>query len=163
MSPLDNQNPLQNLHGIMAPADASAWPPAPIYWFLMLLSTALLFSFIYLLNKFLKKQKRQSIQLKQLQVLADSKANFVDLNQLLKGVALLHFEREQVASLHGADWFDFLQEYSADTIFNDKQQFINRLYKLQATACSENDIKQAKLWIIGLNKQIKKTTKRVNK
>jgi hypothetical protein len=163
MSPLANQNPLDKLNDIIAPIAPSWWPPAPIYWFLSLAVIILLIATFYLFRNLKKMQLTQQRPLLELQHLKESNANFIELNQLLKGVALLYFPRHQVASLHGPLWFDFLQSYSARPIFGKQATFIARLYNNVEQLCSAEDITQAKAWIIELPKQIKKQQKESNK
>ncbi|ABM04520.1 conserved hypothetical protein [Psychromonas ingrahamii 37] len=157
MSLQNNQNPLAQLNDILAPSLPSFWPPALIYWFLLSAVIICLLGSVYLFKKHKTQKVKQKKALKQLIHLQQSNADFITLNQLLKGVALLYFPRGQVASLHGEQWFDFLQSYSQTPLFNDKPHFIKRLYDNPAPACSKGDFEQAKKWITGLHKQIKKT------
>lgn len=157
MSLQNNQNPLAKLNDILSPSLPSFWPPAPIYWFLLGVSIICLLLSVYLFKKYKKQKVKQKMALKQLIRLEQSKADFIRLNQLLKGVALLYFPRTQVASLHGEQWFDFLQSYAQTPLFDDKQNFIKRLYDNPAPVCSGHDFEQARKWITGLHKQIKKT------
>jgi hypothetical protein len=157
MSLQNNQNPLAQLNDILPPSLPSFWPPAPIYWFLLSAVIICLLLFVYLFKKHKTQKVKQKKALKQLIHLQQSNADFILLNQLLKGVALLYFPRTQVASLHGEQWFDFLQSYSQTSLFNDKPHFIKRLYDHPAPVCSSRDFEQAEKWITGLHKQIKKT------
>ena len=156
MSLQDNQNPLTQLNDILAPSLPSFWPLAPLYWFLLGGGIIALLGALSLLKKYKKHKLKQKKALQQLQHLKQSKANFVLLNQLLKGVALLYFPRQQVASLHGQQWFDFLQCYAQAPLFENKQHFIKRLYQQDPEACCASDFAQAKNWITALPKQIKK-------
>ncbi len=163
MPPNDNQNPLAQLHGIIGPDQASSWPPAFIYWLLALLVIFLLAAAVYLFKRYKQKKQLQKKVLQELNLLSASKGSFISLNQLLKGSALLYFPRFEVASLHGELWFEFLQRYSAETIFQDKQTFTRRLYQSSAQPCSADDFQQAKVWIINLPQQIKKQQKESSK
>ena len=156
MSLQNNQNPLAQLNDILPPSLPSFWPPAPIYWFLLSALIICLLLLVYLLKNHKKQKAKQKIALKQLIDLQQSDADFVILNQLLKGVALLYFPRRQVASLHGEQWFDFLQAYAETPLFNDKPHFIKRLYNNPAPVCCRRDFEQAEKWITGLHQQIKK-------
>lgn len=155
MSVQNNQSPLAQLNDIIAPSLPSFWPPAPIYWFLSGALIILLLLSVYLFKKYKKQKVKQKTALKQLTQLQDANADFILLNQLLKGVALLYFPRRQVASLHGEQWFDFLQSYAQTPIFDGKQHFIKRLYGNPVPVCSKGDFEQARKWITGLHKQIK--------
>jgi len=159
MSVQNNQSPLAQLNDIIAPSSPSFWPPAPIYWFLSGALIIFLLLSVYLFKKYKKQKVKQNKALKQLIHLERSNADFIVLNQLLKGVALLYFPRRQVASLHGEQWFDFLQSYAQTPLFGDKPHFIKRLYGNSAPACSSSDFDQARKWITGLHKQVKTPTR----
>ncbi|HEY5715863.1 MAG TPA: DUF4381 domain-containing protein [Psychromonas sp.] len=158
MSLPDSQNPLAQLNDIVDPSLPSFWPLAPIYWFLLGIVFIGVLGSLYLFKKYRKQQLKQKKSLQKLLELKKSEANFVLLNQLLKGVALAYFPRRQVASLHGGQWFDFLQRYAQAPLFENKQQFIERLYQQDPRACSASDFAQAHRWITCLPKQIKKQT-----
>lgn len=160
MSPLANQNPLAQLNDIIAPSAPNWWPPAPIYWFLSLLTVAIIAAVITLYKRIKKQRLIGKQALHSLQQLKQNNASFIELNQLLKGVCLAYFPRQQVASLHGESWFDFLQRYAAQPIFADKQQFLQRLYTESEQACSDNDFQQVRIWIKQLAQQIKKENKK---
>lgn len=163
MSPLANQNPLANLNDIIAPSAPSWWPPAPIYWLLTLLAVVSVAAVIYLYKRIKKQRLIRKQALHSLQQLKQSSASFIELNQLLKGVCLVYFSREQVASLHGESWFKFLQRYATQPIFSDKQQFLRRLYSTGEQSCSDSDFEQAKHWISKLAGQIKKQSRESTK
>ncbi|MEI6897060.1 MAG: DUF4381 domain-containing protein [Psychromonas sp.] len=156
MSPLANPDPLAQLNDIIGPTSPNWFPPAPLYWALLLLIMALFFGTYYFVKQYKKQQKVQQSLLINLHQLAHNKADFIVLNQLLKACALRYFPRDEVASLHGEQWFDFLQKYSRQTIFKNKQNFMQRLYHVTPQACHETDFMEAKKWIMALPKQIKK-------
>lgn len=160
MSPLDKQNPLAQLNDIISPNSANIWPPAPIYWLLLIVLLLLLSASIYFFKQYAKQRKKQQLALQKLQQLKNNKANFVSLNQLLKGVALQYFPRTQVASLHGEQWFIFLQTYAATPLFESNAAFQKRLYSENDQPCSSDDFVQSKRWIKQLPKQIKKHLKK---
>jgi hypothetical protein len=161
MSPLANQDPLAQLNDIIALTPPSWFPPALIYWLLLLLSIATLVLAYYLIKKLKAEKKHQQSQLLKLKDLQQQDADFITLNQFLKGSALSYFSRQEVASLHGEKWFEFLQKYATFTIFNNKQDFMRRLYQNQETATNKKDFSDAKRWIIELPKQINKVKKDV--
>ncbi|MGB5445908.1 MAG: DUF4381 domain-containing protein [Psychromonas sp.] len=159
MLPQNNPNPLLvQLNDIVAPSLPSIWPLAPIYWLLFAIAIFCLLICFSLFKKYKKQQVKQNKALQQLHALQQSQVDFVLLNQLLKGVALTYFPRQQVASLHGEQWFDFLQRYAQTPLFENKQKFVERLYQQHSQACSAGDFAQARQWITGLPKQIKKQT-----
>ncbi|MCP5076879.1 MAG: DUF4381 domain-containing protein [Psychromonas sp.] len=160
MSPLANQDPLAQLNDIIAPTAPNWFPPAPIYWALLLISATLIFVVYYILKKRHQQQKLQKIHLSKLADLQQTEASFVALNQLLKGCALSYFSRNEVASLHGELWFDFLQKYSASPLFGNKQDYVQRLYQVDIQSADENDYSAAKNWISALPIQLKKQNKK---
>ncbi|WP_413701668.1 DUF4381 family protein [Psychromonas sp. KJ10-10] len=163
MSPLDNQDPLAQLNDIAALTPPSWFPPALIYWELLFTSIILLAGGYYLIKKINKQKKQQQLFLLKLKQLQQQKASFISLNQLLKGCALHYFPRQDVASLHGEAWYEFLQQYAAIALFNNKQDFIYRLYQSNDQNCQEKDFSEAKRWIIELPKQIKKHNQKQEK
>lgn len=157
--PLNKQNPLAQLHDIIPPDAPDFWPPAPLYWFLLIASVGLIAGAIYLYKRVKSERLKYRAALSQLQQLKDNGADFIALNQLVKGVALLYFPRQQVASLHGEQWFDFLLAYSARPLFKSKPLFLQRLYNNGAQACTSDDFEQVKVWIKELPAQIRKQQK----
>jgi len=161
--PLNKQNPLAQLHDIIPPNAPSFWPPAPVYWFLLIATVGLIAGAICLYKRLKSEQLKYRAALFKLQQLQDEGADFIALNQLIKGVALLYFPRQQVASLHGEQWFDFLLAYSARPLFESKTLFLQRLYNNLDPSCSGNDFEQVKVWIRQLPGQIKKQQKESQK
>ena len=156
MSPLANQDPLAQLNDIIAPTAPSWFPPAPIYWCLLILTICLVIGVLYYFKKQQKQRQILKSQLALLSELEQQQVDFIVLNQLLKGCALNYLPRSEVASLHGAQWFDFLQQHSDVAIFKDKQDFMTRLYQAECQATQDVDFIEAKKWITALPKQIKK-------
>ena len=161
MSQLDDQNILSQLNDIIAPSPPSFWPLPVIYWALFVLIIAAIISLFIFIKKYKQQQRKQKPVLQKLQELQQSQATFIELNQLLKGASLLYFPRAEVASLHGEQWFDFLQKNATECIFEDKKAFLKRLYKDDQQSCCEDDFAQAKSWIKSLNNKIKSQKKSV--
>ena len=161
MSPLDNQDPLAQLNDIIAPTAPNWFPPALIYWVLFLLIIVIVVASYYFVKKHQTQQKLQKSQLNKLAQLQQQNIDFIALNQLLKGCALSYFPRSEVASLHGEQWFYFLQKYSDIAIFKNKKEFMQRLYQSNKQPTNESDFIDAKKWITALPKQIKKAQKDV--
>lgn len=162
MSPQTNVDPLAQLQDVISPDIPSWWPLAPIYWLLIVIAIVLIAVLVYLFKMHNKNKHKQQQAYLQLQQLKQNNANFVLLNQLLKGVALLYFERRQVASLHGEEWFDFIQKHATEPIFASKQHFVERLYQVEQQSCTKQDYQQAKTWIKNLPTQIKKQKEACN-
>ena len=151
-------SPLENLNDITGPAIPSAWPPAPLYWLLLSVLLLAVTGAFFAFKKFKKESQKQQQLLNELNKLQQNGGDFISLNQLLKAVSLRYFPRTEVASLHGGNWFDFLQEHSSLPLFDNKEVFTKRLYG-RSSQCTTDDYEAVKQWIIGLPKQIKKKQK----
>ena len=111
------ENPLLKLKDIHLPPPVSFWPPAPGWWILALLFTlVLIFGGLWLLRRH-KRRKPITEALKMLKELQiqfekapDELALLRSLSQLLRRLALTFYTNEQVASLHGTAWLDFLDK-----------------------------------------------------
>jgi hypothetical protein len=101
---------LQNLNDIILPAAVSWWPLAPGWYVLAALLLVVLLVWLYRsirryrFNRYRRQALIELNQLKQLQPVAAVKG----LPELLKRTALAVFPRQQVASLSGKEWSDFL-------------------------------------------------------
>jgi len=147
-------NPFEQI--ILPTTLPSAWPPAPIYWVItsvFIVSMILLFLFIKRRISHKKYVKQTLSALAQLQ---QQKASFVQLNQLLKGLCLHYYPRQQVASLTGKEWFIFIQQHNAQKatpLFDDVDTFCERLYQLEST-CTKQEFKAASTWVKTFPKQV---------
>lgn len=161
MPTLTNADPLANLADIINPSKPNIWPPAPIYWVILIVVLLLFFLFFLYLKKHKKNREYDNAMRQQLQKMIHQETNFIQLNQFLKSIALHYFPRHQVASLHGKSWFDFLTMYSQKNLFGGQQLFLQRLYQNTHRCCTAEDFNDAKTWVAGLKKEIKKRTKNV--
>ena len=106
---------LAELRDIHQPEMISAWPPAPGWWLLaLLLGLALMASCVWLFRRWRANSYRREA-LRELTILEDAWQEDQDdhayleaLQRLLKRVALTGFPREDVASLTGEAWLQFL-------------------------------------------------------
>ena len=113
---------LSALRDIHLPEAVSLWPPAPGWWVAAGLVVALAVAL-----RLLQLRRRRSVARAALRELdglerdhegtGDAGAYAVRLSALLRRVALARFPRNEVASLHGATWIDFLNRASARTGF----------------------------------------------
>lgn len=127
----------------------SAWPPAPIYWLILLIVVATVALTVWLVKRHIQQQKVIKQALDSLQQLQQQPIAFAQLNQLLKGLCLHYYPRSQVASLTGKEWFDFMQQHSLQQtppLFNHQDEFCQRLYQ-HHSICTEHDFNAAKRWI----------------
>lgn len=105
---LGAQLPLKDIH---LPAEISAWPPAPGWWLLAVLIIGLL----VLAVRWWKRRQRHpvTLALRELKIIenGDQCSNAdqaLALSRLLRRTALSLYPREQVASLTGDAWREFL-------------------------------------------------------
>jgi hypothetical protein len=87
------------------PEPPPLWPPAPEVWLLLFI---VIVAAVVLLSQRRRARQRNAYRHAGLRLL-DEASTVRDVSVILKRVALAAFPREQVASLHGADWADFLQ------------------------------------------------------
>jgi hypothetical protein len=114
VAPAQQAQQTLQLEDIHLPASPTLWPPAPGWWIAFALLLAVIgFSGVRAYRYRKIRRQRQHI-LNALKVLqqdlaqqADPEA-FVSINQLLRRLALMFYPREQVASLTGRDWLEFL-------------------------------------------------------
>ncbi len=106
---------LKNLHDIVLPAPVPNWPPDT--GGLLILAGLVLVLLVLGLQLYLgyRKNRYRRAGL----ALLGRAATVQDVSIALKRVALAAFAREQVASLYGAEWVDFLNGSCADTEFAD--------------------------------------------
>ena len=118
-----NPSPLASLdlRDIHAAATPEFWPPAPGWWVLAVLITALLFLAGWQLNKRWRQRQLQSRILKELDALdGHSPAEIATgVSTLLRRVALMRYERSEVAPLSGDAWLSFLDSTGGSGAFSD--------------------------------------------
>ena len=110
-------NPLVNLKDIHLPPPVSFWPPAPGWWILaVLLISSLFFGGVWFYRRHKKrKPKTEALRiLKDLQILyqnsKDEVVSLRNLSNLLRRTALTFYDNDEVASLQGSSWLEFLDE-----------------------------------------------------
>ena len=111
------ENPLSNLKDIHLPPAVSFWPPAPGWWFLTILFVLLTFFCCRWLWRRHKRQRPKTDALLNLKTLQNqynknnnALATLRNLSQLLRLAALSFYKQEEVASLHGLAWLEFLDK-----------------------------------------------------
>lgn len=111
---------LSELQEIHLPPLPGLWPPAPGWWMLAMLLMGLVAG--WLIWRRIRFAPRW-IALRELAGLdagmrqGDDHAYVAAVSCLLRRVALLHYPRERVAALHGAQWRDFLDAHGGDGAF----------------------------------------------
>jgi len=111
------QDPLAALQPLRQGELIGWWPPAPGWWMLLALTLLILATLIYLIRGWFRRNAYRRAALQRLQSLytqydADHNAGdyIVQLNALLKSVALRAYPRERVAAAHGMQWRTFLNQ-----------------------------------------------------
>ena len=111
------ENPLANLKDIHLPPPVSLWPPAPGWWILAVLLILFFFiSAVWIFRQHKKrKPKTEALRiLKDLQILYQSSKDEVvslrNLSNLLRRTALTFYDNNEVASLQGSSWLEFLDK-----------------------------------------------------
>ena len=117
---------LDRLHDIIVPAPAPWWPPAPgWYWVLGLMVVMLLATLITGLirwqhNRYrreaLAELARHEMALQNEELRSPA---LLSLAELLKRTAVTAFQREDVATLTGPKWFEFLDDTARGSRFRD--------------------------------------------
>ena len=107
---------LSNLRDIVLPDTPGFWPPAPGVWIVLGILAAVL---IIMCWKWFSFRKHNLYRKAGLALMGNVKTVY-DLSVLLKRVALAAFPREQVASLYGKDWVDFLNQTCPECSFSEE-------------------------------------------
>lgn len=127
------EDPLAALRPLHAPPPVSWWPPAPGWWLAAMLATAV----IYWLYRHRQRMAPRRAALQELKLLEKNKDTMDQpaavLNQLLKRYALVCWPAEDVASLSGQAWLEFLDAHGGDGQFlhGGGQQLITAPYQQQ--------------------------------
>jgi hypothetical protein len=124
-------DPLEQLKDIHLPEPISWWPLAP-GWYLLFFFTALLISliaykiYINYRNALAKKQALRVLEHYQQGYNQEHNLPLTSahISELLRRVALVYFPREQVASLHGDAWLEFLNQTANDVDFNSVRDLL---------------------------------------
>ncbi len=142
---MPDQDPLAQLRDIHLPNAISAWPPAPGWWILALLSIATLVGISLWLWRWINANRYRKLALKALNSLDQQQPTHYlqQLNSLLKQTALAASPHsEDIAKLSGQQWLQFL-DHSAST--KDFQQGIGKVLADGPYAVSIENINTAPL------------------
>jgi len=128
---------LKNLQDIVLPDPVPLWPPGTggLLILAVLFLCVAVIGLQYYLRKRASRYRRAGIAL-----LGDA-VTVQDVSIVLKRVSLAAFPREQVASLYGAAWVDFLNATCSRTTF--KQQFFDN----PAASPPADMLHSAQIWI----------------
>ncbi|CAN8140266.1 DUF4381 domain-containing protein [Thiomicrorhabdus sp. 6S2-11] len=105
---------LQQLHDIQLPDPIGWWPMAFAWWILLLSVTSIIIGIIWYFtdqrrrNVYRRQAQKSLQQIMQKQASDDNK--IMQINALLKQVAVTAYGRRRVAALHQNQWLEFLQD-----------------------------------------------------
>ena len=124
--------PIRDIH---LPEPITWWPPAFGWWLVLLCIITLVIIMVWSYKKITRKTAIKSARhlLSQIQMRSDwdNLQKLTALSALLRRTAISIYPREQVASLTGQAWLDFLDRPFKEKKFSSPQgqQLINSLYQ----------------------------------
>jgi hypothetical protein len=149
-------DPLAQLRDIHTPGMIETWPPAPGWWILAALSALLLIAGLTWLYRYWRANRYRREAMSELVRLLenwhkneDDLAYLEALQKLLKRAALTSFPREEVASLTGEAWVQFLDRTTGSHNFSigEAEVLIDGTYRPDISVDIENLHLAAKSWI----------------
>jgi hypothetical protein len=146
---------LAQLKDIHLPPPIGWWPLAPGWYVVMSLIFIWVVCCLYCayqryLNGRPKKQALVLLDLYAIQYAKEgtTQATSARISELLKRVALVYYPRQQVASIHGQEWIDFLNTTSKKLDFESvKTMLLDSPFKPNEPINLNPLITLAKLWI----------------
>lgn len=147
---------LQKLRDIHLPKPPGFWPMAPGWYCLAVMLLFLLGTVMYLLVRRHRRlrPKREALKLLmayERQYAAQGSAAVISakISELLKRLALVYFPRQEVASLHGDPWIEFLGSTSRKIDFNEVRVLLLEVpYGRETTQVNLQALfRSAKSWI----------------
>ena len=156
------ENPLINLKDIHLPPAVEIWPPAPGWW---IVAVVLLLIFVFCgmwISRRFEQRKPKTEALRLLKNLQNQHNNseesleiLRDLSQLLRRVALTFCADENVASLHGSEWLEFLDRTGKTTEFTQGagRVFGKELYQQNPEIEIDVLFPMVKKWIMDCSQQ----------
>ena len=149
-------DPLAQLRDIHTPGMIETWPPAPGWWILAALSALLLIAGLTWLYRYWRANRYRREAMSELVRLLenwhkneDDLAYLEALQKLLKRAALTSFPREEVASLTGEAWVQFLDRTTGSHNFSigEAEVLIDGTYRPDISVDIETLHRVAKSWI----------------
>lgn len=154
---MNNTDPLAQLRDIHLPAEVSWWPLAPGWWILIVLGLALFAAGIYWLVKRWRASVHKRAAIRSLELSLTkykrSKNNgasqdyISSFSETIRRVALVSFPQQQVASLTGNTWLDFLDQSGNTKEFSSGAGKVIAMGPYQENA----DFKPEELHKLGIN------------
>ena len=159
---MNPQDPLANLHPLREPAAIGWWPLAPGWWMLIALGVLALGILCYFLARRYRANAYRRQALAQLQDIQTHYHNYgadegqlqsiaSETNSLLKAVALRAFPTQDIASLSGETWLNFLNTTRGgqSTTSEFPSAFANAAYLADVPELDGESLhRAAKAWIL---------------
>lgn len=146
---------LAQLKDIHLPQAIGWWPPAPgwyiVFALLILLSVFVVYTFYK--RAVYARPKKQALALLQTyeqhySQQKNSQLTSARISELLRRVALVYYPRAKVASLHGQQWVDFLNQTCKHIDFNSVQSLlIEAPFKMPQNSDLKPLFTKAQQWI----------------
>lgn len=160
-----SQNPAATLEleDIHLPAQPGLWPPAIGWWLLLLLVIAALGFATHRFRRYRQRRKHlRKIQraLTSLEPLPGKRANpqtLTEVNQLLRTLALMYFPDQDIASLTGQAWLEFLDHSGKTRAFTEGAGKLLATGPYVATLPPSHDLHEL---IIVVKKWVKQVTRK---
>ena len=118
---------LSQLRDIAEPTAIGWWPPAPGWWLLAVLCVAAVIALVWWLVRRKRANRFRGRALDELDIIRQRfeqqrqpQTYLLELNALLKRVAITRYGRARVAPLHGRDWCRFLTEQASGVDFTEE-------------------------------------------
>lgn len=122
---MDKTDPLAQLKDIHLPSPISWWPLAPGWYIVIAFALILTLALAYRMYKRhgYALAKKQALRLlntyqEQYEKKPNAPVTSAQISELLRRVALVYYPREEVASLHGEAWLNFLNQTGKDIDFS---------------------------------------------
>lgn len=148
-------DPLVQLRDIHLPEPINWWPLAPGWYGVMVIFILIAIVLIRIIDrkKEQAKPKKQALELlksyrQHYEKERNAQLASARISELLRRVALVYYPREQVASLHGEDWLEFLNQTSKGIDFKPVQYMLLDLPFKSVESVNLNPLfTRAELWV----------------
>ncbi|OPX56665.1 protein of unknown function [Oceanospirillum multiglobuliferum] len=120
------QNLIDQLKDIHVPAPDAGWTPALTPFWIISASVVLILLLLFLGRRYYLRTRNRRYALNELEQMRrrfqehQQRQRFLnELNMLLRRMAMVHYDREEVAPLSGSAWLTFLDRSGRTTVFSD--------------------------------------------
>ncbi|WP_133407528.1 DUF4381 domain-containing protein [Parashewanella tropica] len=139
---MNAQNPaLAQLKDIHTPEAIGIWPLAIGYWVVIVVVLMLIVMTYLLIKRYKKNQQVKIAALAELNSISQSDETYaVQVNAVLKRAALSYRSREDIASIDGKNWYQWLDKTMPKNQQGEIAELLDRRY--QATPLSDSEKKQ---------------------